>query len=482
MPSRDSPSGTSDSPLPGQYEEALEFLYERINYEKLANTGGRYPFRLRRMVDLLIRLGLTHLVHSVHLESHLGNHPASDLIAAIPIVHIAGTKGKGSTATMVASALTRAGIKTGSYTSPHLHRLEERFRVDGLPCGAAELVELVDRVRSVANEMAEDAAGEPTFFELTTAIALLHFHVSKCQAIVLEVGLGGRLDSTNVCLPTVSVITSIGLDHQHVLGDTKEVIAAEKAGIIKPGVPVISGVVEPGPQSVIADIAQANQAPLYQLDRNFSVESKPDQDWGSRMSFATQTSSLQSVDEIELSLEGAHQTRNASLAIAAVQVLTQQTSLDVSQDAMRLALANLTCEGRIERYRLPNNVTVLIDAAHNDDSIAALCDAVRVRAGESPITFVFGTSIDKVAEPMLNRITMLANTLVLTQFTGNPRFTDPESLRQFVPESWSGTLIVDPDPLSACRVALKKTPAGSTLVLCGSFFLAAETRAWFAKQ
>ena len=499
-----SPSDASNSELPDRYQEALAFLYDRINYEKLVTSGRRYPFRLRRMVDLLVRLNLNHWVHPSHLQSdsdeaHLDESSAQRLAATnlkavnaekvsasqpVPIVHIAGTKGKGSTATMVASALTAAGIKTGVYTSPHLHQLEERFRIDGQLCSPAELVGLVNHVRSVAGEMAKDDAGEPTFFELTTAIALLHFHRCKCQAVVLEVGLGGRLDSTNVCLPAVSVITSIGLDHQHVLGDTKELIAAEKAGIIKPGVPVVCGVTESGPQSVIADIAQTNHAALYQLDRDFKVESEPDSDWGSRMSFIAKNPHLTSVSEIQLSLEGDHQTRNASLAIAVIQILTELDFHQINDDALRSAMANLSCDGRIQRYRLPNDVTVIVDAAHNDDSISALCQAIRKRTPKhtSPITFIFGTSIDKDAQPMLQRISELADNLILTRFIGNPRFADPENLRPLISASWCGNLMVDSDPLSACRTAVENAVLGSTIVLCGSFFLVAETQQWFASQ
>ncbi len=475
------PAGVPDSQLSDRYAEALEFLYDRINYEKLANTGGRYPFRLRRMVDLLVRLDLTHLVHPSHLEG-LGEKETKH--SPVPIVHIAGTKGKGSTATMIASVLTAAGIKTGAYTSPHLHRLEERFRIDGLLCDPADLVDLVDRVRLVASDMANDDVGEPSFFELTTAIALLHFHLSSCQAIVLEVGLGGRLDSTNVCLATVSVITSIGLDHQHVLGDTKELIAAEKAGIIKSGVPVVCGVTETGPQSVIEEFARSKKSPLYQLGRDFGIDSQPDQDWGSRMSFSASNPALESIAEVNLSLEGIHQTRNASLAIATTQILTQQVLVPVGNQTIRSALANVTCDGRIERYQLVGDVTVVIDAAHNEDSIVSLCNAISSRRelASSPTTFIFGTSIDKVAEPMVRCITKIADTLVLTQFTSNPRFTDPESLRQCIPASWRGHLMIEKDPLAACQLAVAKAKAGSTIVLCGSFFLVAETRQWFADR
>ena len=458
-----------------QYEDALQFLYDRINYEKLVSGASRYPFRLRRMVELLSRLGLSHFLDPVFLEpaqdSLIGGIPA-EARRPVPLVHIAGTKGKGSTATMVSAALTCAGVKTGTYTSPHLHRLEERFRVDGQPCSPTQLVQLVDRVRSIAEPMAAEAIGSPTFFELTTAIALLHFDTAGCQAVVLEVGLGGRLDSTNVCRPNVSVVTSIGLDHQHVLGDTKEAIAAEKAGIAKKGVPMICGATQAGPSRVIQETAATHSATVYQLGRDFTATHSPSDDWGS------------------------HQGRNAAVAIATLQILQQQTAIRVSEPSIRQSLADLQCDGRIERYHLPGDITVLVDAAHNEDSISALCDSVRLRcrpqsntdsdavvpAAQIPIVFVFGTSIDKVAEPMIQQITGLADTLMLTRFTGNPRFTDPEKLRPLVPSTWRGDLRLDCDPLSACRAVVKQAKPGTTIVVCGSFFLAAETRLWFAQQ
>jgi dihydrofolate synthase/folylpolyglutamate synthase len=487
-------TGPPDSLLQADYQAAIGFLYDRINYEKLASGGGTYPFRLRRMVDLLIRLDLADLLHPSHradLEREEGG-PASTQDASKPnppaIIHIAGTKGKGSTAMMASAMLSAAGYRTGTYTSPHLHRLEERFRIDGVPCTQQQLVTLVDQVRSVAESMAQDEAGSPTFFELTTAIAMLHFYQADCQAMVLEVGLGGRLDSTNVCDPAVSVITSIGLDHQHVLGDTKEAIAGEKAGIIKPGVPIVCGVTEDGPQSVIAKVATQQGARLFQLGRDFVAQATANPDWGWQVSLVVPDSTtkppLRSTDSFSLSIEGEHQARNASLAIAAIEVLASQTSLVVDSTAMASALANLDFEGRIQRYRLPGDIQVVIDSAHNDDSIAALCDVIRRRidVDQCNVTFVFGTSSDKVASPMIVRIAGLASSLILTRFTGNPRFTNPESLRSTVPADWPGSLTVEPDPIAACRLAVRESTAGSTIVVCGSFFLAAETRPWFAEQ
>ena len=487
-------------PMTARYENALRFLYDRINYEKLVTGAARYPFRLRRMSELLTRLGLSHFLDPSHLPP---SHCDSDAVPGaargrVPLVHIAGTKGKGSVATMVSAALSAAGIKTGTYTSPHLHRLEERFRVNGDPCSPSQLIEAVDQVRRVADIMAGETIGSPTFFELTTALSLLHFDRSDCQAVVMEVGLGGRLDSTNVCRPAVSVITSIGLDHQYILGDTKELIAAEKAGIIKPGVPTVCGTSERAPLNAIEKIADSQSSPLHVLDRDFRVHHRPDTDWGSEIDFIASGPPFHSMDRVALSLEGAHQARNAAVAIATLQQLQQQECFQQSVDegaidegSIRTAFADLDCQGRMERYWLPGNVTVLVDAAHNEDSIAALCDSAsqrfRCRSGENPddrmpITFVFGTSIDKDAETMIRQISALADTLVLTRFTGNPRFTDPEKLRSHVPSSWTGPRVIDPDPISACGWAVDHAPVGSAIIVCGSFFLAAETQRWFADR
>src|SRR5262245_30142218 len=224
-------------------QAALDWLMGRINYERTAFIPYQdRQLKLDRMRQLLTRLGQPD--------------------AGMKIVHIAGTKGKGSTSAMIAGILTAAGFRTGLFSSPHLERIEERFAVDAEPCTAAELVALVDRLRPVVRSMDEeaaaegDAAGGPTYFEATTAMALLHFVERGVDAAVLEVGLGGRLDSTNVCLPAVCVITSISFDHTKQLGNTLASIAREKAGIIKPGVPVVCGVTDLEPQSVIAAIAR----------------------------------------------------------------------------------------------------------------------------------------------------------------------------------------------------------------------------------
>ena len=214
------------------YDEALAFWYGRVNYERKAPQPG--DLKLDRMRALLHRLG--------------------DLHEKLRTVHVAGSKGKGSTCAMLASVLHHAGYRVGLFTSPHLTDIRERIQVDGELIGKDDVAALMAEIKPAVEEL--ESAGEPvTFFEVGTALGFLHFLQQGCDIAVIEVGLGGRFDSTNVLTPLVSVITSISLDHTQMLGETVEQIAFEKAGIIKPGVPVVSGVTEPGPRRVIERIA-----------------------------------------------------------------------------------------------------------------------------------------------------------------------------------------------------------------------------------
>ena len=248
-----------DSP---RHAAAIDFLLGRIDHERTSSIPYQArEFRLDRMRDLLARLGNPH--------------------DKLRIVHVAGTKGKGSTSAMIAAALSACGYKTGLYTSPHLERVEERVRVNLIPCDSEAFASLVERMRPVVEQMdaeyrvANPFEPGPTYFEITTAIALLHFADEQTDFAVLEVGLGGRLDSTNVCTPLVSVITSISYDHMEQLGATLALIAAEKAGIIKPGVPVVSGVIDNEPRQAIVEAARRNGCPLTELSADFDYSYNP---------------------------------------------------------------------------------------------------------------------------------------------------------------------------------------------------------------
>ncbi len=245
-----------------QYQWALQFLDKRVDFERFqVMPGPEREIKLDRMRALLDRLG----------------NPQDKL----PIIHVAGTKGKGSTSAMIASVLQAAGYRTGLFTSPHLERVEERIAIDGQPCTADQFAALVAAVQPAVEDLDREAdAGAqgdhgPTYFEIITAMALLCFVRCGVQAAVLEVGLGGRLDSTNVCRPLVSVITSISFDHVQQLGDTLQSIAREKAGIIKPGVPVISGVTAEEPRTAIRQIARDCGCRLVELDEDFRFDYYP---------------------------------------------------------------------------------------------------------------------------------------------------------------------------------------------------------------
>ncbi|HIA19241.1 MAG TPA: bifunctional folylpolyglutamate synthase/dihydrofolate synthase, partial [Planctomycetaceae bacterium] len=237
------------------YNNVLDFLYGRIDYERKDTPQRTKGFKLDRMRELLRRLG----------------NPQDSL----PIIHIAGTKGKGSTAHMIVAVLSAAGLRCGLYTSPHLETLEERFVINDTICTPAELIKLVDLVSPAVSDLDKlsetdkQSVGQPTFFEITTAMALLYFQRQNVDLAVLEVGLGGRLDSTNVCQPCVSVITSISFDHVDILGNTLRMIATEKAGIIKTGVPVICGVDQTEPKETIQRIAADLDAPLWNIHDDF---------------------------------------------------------------------------------------------------------------------------------------------------------------------------------------------------------------------
>ncbi|MEX1224089.1 MAG: folylpolyglutamate synthase/dihydrofolate synthase family protein, partial [Pirellulales bacterium] len=331
------------------YKQAIDYLLGRINYERnIAVPYAERAYKLGRMRELLRRL--------------------EDPQNCFPIVHIAGTKGKGSTAEMLSRVLQAAGLRVGVYSSPHLERLEERFAVDSRPCSAEELVALVRQLQPVVELMDRETAQPqidelgPTYFELTTAMALAHFQRRAVDVAILEVGMGGRLDSTNVCMPICSVITSISFDHTKQLGDTLAKIAAEKAGIIKPGVPVISGVDQAEPRATIADKAHQVGAPLKQVGVDFDG-GYADGAVDFRQCFMGE---WQSVDRVRLGMPGAHQACNAAVALATATFL--QAYWPIPEEALRRGLQAARLPARIEIIR--RDPTIVLDAAHNPASMA----------------------------------------------------------------------------------------------------------------
>src|SRR3954453_18090508 len=381
------PTPTHDRDLARQ--AALDWLMRRINFERTAFVPYQErQLKLDRMRQLLTRLGQPD--------------------AGMKIVHVAGTKGKGSTSAMIAAVLTAAGYRTGVFSSPHLEQIEERFAVDGEPCTSDELVALVNRMVSVVRAMDEEAAadgdptGGPTYFEITTAMALLHFVERQVDAAILEVGLGGRLDSTNVCLPAVSVITSISFDHMRQLGNTLASIAREKAGIIKPGVPVISGVVQTEPQSVIVAIAREHGCRLIRLGRDYSYEYAPRESAFGKMSYRYSVPSQEfALEHVALGMPGRHQAANAAVALATICELRHQ-GWCISNEAVRVGLSNARLPGRVEIA--PGDPTVLLDPAQIPAPALALVESLSELPRRSRRTLILSISYDKDVEAIVREL------------------------------------------------------------------------------
>lgn len=481
------------------YHAATRWLYDRIDYERWARSGSRYRFTLDRMRDLITRLGHQRYLFPSDESTACPDRSSSERSSVDPpakanIVHIAGTKGKGSVATMVAAMLSASGYRVGLYTSPHLVDLEERFRVDGQPASRQQMTELIDSMQRVVDEMSREGVDGPSFFELTTAIAIEHFHRCRCDYWVLETGLGGRLDSTNVFQTDVTLLTSIGLDHQHVLGDTIELIAKEKAGILKPAVPAISGVTRSPAREVIRQSAAEVGAPLLELGRDFDVQEIADEAvgddgtgvaWGSSFQLVHDRMSRTNVAAalVRLGLEGRHQIGNAAVAWMGLEQLGISPGT-----AAREALAGLQIDARVERFVLSSGATVILDAAHNPDSITALVETMKMRFPDRRLIGVFGTSVDKDAAVMLDLLRHCFDAIVLTRYHGNPRYVAIETLADLAVktsaehsnlETW---FTADDDPLAACQAAIDQAGPGGVVVVCGSFFLAAEVRPWLLAQ
>lgn len=440
------------------YNEAVTLLDSFINYERTPPASGAAGFGTERMANLLERLESPHLV--------------------APAVHIAGTKGKGSSASLVAAALSSTGMKTGLYVSPHVDTLRERIMVNGRPISERQFSESCQAAVKAASDMRADGH-EPTWFEVLTATAFHAFNTLGVEAMVLETGMGGRLDATNVSdLRAAAVgITTISLDHENILGSTLAEIAAEKAAIIRAGVPVVVMQQEKEALKVILKRAKDIGAPVFRVgeDITASVRKKPLADrpeLGQRVDMETWRSIY---PDLVLSMLGDHQIQNASLALGLAELFMEGTGKGpLDSLALKRAWRGLALPARMEVYS--TRPWLIVDGAHNPASAWAAAETVVNSFTSENRTLIFGASEDKNVKAMLRILAPLFKTVIVSPFE-SPRSVNPAKLAEFMANEYPEiqTKIAE-NAADALALAKKSVDVEGLILVAGSLYLAGEIR------
>ncbi|ADI25897.1 folylpolyglutamate synthase/dihydrofolate synthase family protein [Geobacillus sp. C56-T3] len=422
------------------YEEAVAWIHGRL---RLGIKPG-----LKRMEWMMEKLG----------------HPERRVRA----VHIGGTNGKGSTVAYLRSILQAAGYSVGTFTSPYVEQFNERISINGQPIRDEEIVELVQTIKPLADELEQTELGGPTEFEVITAMMLYYFGKQNIQDIVLiEVGLGGRLDSTNIIYPLLSVITNVSYDHMNILGDTLDQIAAEKAGIIKSGIPLVTAVNEPEAWDVIAKTAAERKAKTYRLGVDFTVSDRQATVEGEQFSLVTPFAEYR---DLRIQMPGAHQVENAAVAVMAAELLRLGYSFLIDPEHIADGLATAAWPGRFEQ--VSDSPLIILDGAHNEAGIRSLVETVRAHYPDKRVHVLFAALTDKPLERMVQRLDELADTITFTTFDF-PRAAAAEQLadlsshpQKAVTGDWIGW------------IGEKKNQMGSDelMLITGSLYFISEVR------
>lgn len=428
------------------YEQTLEWIHDTPRFSR--NLG------LNRFLHLLERLGNPH--------------------RRMKFVHVAGTNGKGSVTAMIASVLKASGLRTGMYTSPELEDFRERIMVNGVMIPVQSLCRLARQVRAACQDMVSEGHEHPVQFELITAIAFLYFAEASCQYVSLEVGLGGRYDATNVVVPDVSVITTVSLDHTEVLGNTLPEIAFEKAGIIKMGVPVVTGVTEKAALDVIraeatragSNLIVVGSSPGYDVtwdETSYSIEGQAISVRGPGFQY----------ENLRIPLLGRHQQLNAAVALSALNVL-RRSGVDLAEDAIRQGMASTVWPGRLEvMSRAP---LVILDGAHNPDGARMLKDFLR-DVPRKRLICVLGVLGDKLYRQITDSISPLCDHIITTT-PSSPRALPPDQLAREVKRvNAYADIEIEPEPARAIDRAMAIASSDDLVLCCGSLYLVGPIRA-----
>lgn len=445
--------GNSDSNLEAEYQRDLDWIHSTMRFGSHLGLD-----RIKKLVELL-------------------GHPENKT----KFIHVAGTNGKGSVSAMVASVLKEAGYRTGLFISPYLEDFRERIMLNGKKIPVADLINMIRLVRPKVEEMVEQGMEHPTEFEINTAIALAYYAVQNADYVSFEVGLGGRFDATNVVTPIVSVITTISFDHMDRLGDTLGKIAFEKAGIIKPSVPVVTGVTEQEPLEVIVRKSQSEGSPLITVGKgpqnqvrweevSYSIDGQVIRVYGPDFD----------IGNLEIPLLGRHQQQNAAIAVTALLTAKDDNSqghIYIDEQSIRVGLKRTVWPGRLEViWRKP---TIILDGAHNPDGARVLVDAVK-DIPRKRLICVLGILKDKSYQEVVAQVAPMCDTIIVTK-PDTPRALDVNVLSAEV-HRYREHVIQEENREKALDTALDLAGDGDVVLVCGSLYLVGPLRTYIRKK
>ncbi|MBG9821788.1 bifunctional folylpolyglutamate synthase/dihydrofolate synthase [Bacillus safensis] len=423
------------------YHEAIEWIHSRLAF-------GVKP-GLERMKWLMNRLG----------------NPEQSIKA----VHVAGTNGKGSTIAFTRSVLQGAGYSVGTFTSPFILTFNERISVNGAPIEDEEWLSLVNEIKPLVDELDQTELGAATEFEIITACAFAYFaHVHQVDFVLLETGLGGRLDSTNIAVPILTAITSIGHDHMTILGDTLEQIAAEKAGIIKEGIPMITAVHQPEALAVIQNTAKEKNTECISLHDTCSFDEQQPTETGERFTLRT---SKRQYPQLETGLIGTHQRQNASLAVLLIEWLEQEGYISVIEEQIYEGIRQAVWAGRFEKVK--DHPPVYLDGAHNEEGIDRLIETVQAHFSSKQVHICFSALKDKPYKKMIQKLEAVSSSIHFVSFD----FPRAESAEKLYVCSHLDAKSYDDDPRTVLEFIQKKSDDPSAVILVtGSLYFISDIR------
>lgn len=425
-----------------EFIEALHWLNNRL-------TFGIKP-GLERMEFMLAKLG----------------HPERRL----KTLHVAGTNGKGSTVSYISHILQEAGYVVGTFTSPFIESFNERISVNGVPISDEDFAKVVKEVKPIVEQCENTEYGAPTEFEVLTVIAIVYFvkYIGPNVAI-METGLGGRLDSTNIIYPLVSVITNIGQDHNNILGDSIEEITKEKAGIIKSGVPVITAVEQPEALQIITETAKSKNSKLYRLNEEYSYKDAALSNGNETFTFQSYFTNL---ENLEITMKGEHQIKNATTALMAIEYLRQYYSFVIDEEHIRNGLLKTTWKGRFEK--VSDKPIIFIDGAHNPEGIETLCQTIKRYFSNKKVHIIFCAMKDKLLKEMISKLDNVAKKIIFTQFD-YPRCAEAKDLfelstsaNKHVIEDWQQAIETEKQEIANSE--------DDVLIITGSLYFISEVR------